>query len=494
VRLAKDVTIERRAPDHSGTADIRRAKGQNAAFGDHESARSMNEKAASTRRLTLLALLVIAVLAVPGAVYLAYSWSKGIETIGNVPDEEYRVQGIAWGEFYRNLLVSWARPSQPGAGDVRLQFCEMATRRLSTLLKQRPEIAPSELAVLRVNRDRTEAATLMSVPGRPLDRYPEESDYKEFAEADLRVAVMADEVDTIVVVRAPIRATSLPDDLEVRCALRYRNVKSERIRGENYYYAVVGGIFLFLLYAIFVTIYVLGRGEVSTIFRSKEKEIRLKAMGQVAEGIAHEVRNPLNGVSLMVQYLEKVQDKAGRKPRPEDFQRIHIEVGKIRKVIDNFVSFAKLREIELQEFDMGQLVQETIDSFAPTIADAKISVKRTTSGDLFCVADRPKLAQVVRTILENAIEAVKESSRREIAIDLSAEKNLVRLRVEDSGPSMTPSQIHQLFDPYAATTRANFGLGLTVARTVVESHGGSIRAVPGADFGCTIVVDLPRAF
>jgi signal transduction histidine kinase len=452
---------------------------------------AMNEKTPRSTRLLLIALVIAAALAVPGAMWLASTWAQQVESLSEFQPEALHAQGVSWGSFYRQMLESWRLPPA-GHGDITTQYAEEQVLKINDIFRRHREITPNELTVLRVGPDGQENV-LLSYPGRRREHYPPESAYVDAPEAALRVALEPGEYYTDIVVLGPLRPQFVPEPLVMRCVLRFVHVRAHAIRGRRAYFAAVGGLFVFLLYAIFVTIHILARGEVSQAFRAKEKEIRLRAMGQVAEGIAHEVRNPLNAVSLMVQYLERLPEKSGQRPSPQDFQRVYFELGKIRKVIDNFVSFAKLRELELSEWDVGRLLDDVLMHFDPVIQELGIKVQRESRGDLLISGDRPKLEQVLRSVVENAVEAVRTVAMRELLISASGGKKDVTVAIRDSGEGVSDQLLAAMFDPFVSTRPSAMGLGLTIARTVVESHGGSIQAA-AAPRGCVVTVVLPRRF
>lgn len=450
----------------------------------------MTEPTRRSRSLLLAALLVAAALGVPGAIFLASHWASEVEEITVIAPDQFRSQGLAWGVYCREILENAGRPAGVSAVGMVDDYAVSAFQALQEAFRAHPESTPLEVAVY----DLRHSEPILAFPRRFGSPPPGPEAFRSFEKLRLEVAHASGERSTDVFVTGPIRPTALPFEYSMRCVLRFDHPQALEIRGKNFYFAIIGGVFLFLLYVIFTAIYVLGRGEVSQLFRTKEKEIRLRAMGQVAEGIAHEVRNPLNAVSLMVQYLERLPEKSGARPGPDDFQRVYLELGKIRKVIDNFVSFAKLREIELTEWDAGELVDETVRHFEPLIAEIGIEIRRESRGDLRVTADRAKIAQVLRSIVENAVEAVRDAPAKELFITAIEGKANVTVAVRDSGEALPEKMFENMFDPFVSTRPSAMGLGLTIARTVVESHGGTIQAAAARPNGCVVTMNLPKSF
>ena len=229
-------------------------------------------------------------------------------------------------------------------------------------------------------------------------------------------------------------------------------------------------------------------------FTAKEKTIRLKAISSVAEGIAHEVRNPLNAISLNVQYLEKLGSKPGHQASPRDYQRVYRELGKIRKVVDNFVNFAKLRDLEITDIDMKEALNSALVDLKSRFRDEDVKLLRSEKGDLMLSADFPKLVQVIINILEQALDAIMDAENKVIEVEIVGEAKIVTVSVRDYGESHSEDSIKNMFDPYFSLRTSSLGLGLTTAKTVVESHGGKILAEGAPGGGCVVTLVFPRTF
>jgi len=256
------------------------------------------------------------------------------------------------------------------------------------------------------------------------------------------------------------------------------------------------GVFILgvVIYLLAVLGSLLSRSQERRLNRAREKAGRLRAVGAVAGGIAHEVRNPLNAISLRLQYLERRMRRTGECPTPEDYARIHLELGKIKKVVDGFVNFARARELTLEAVDLQELLAEVLKSFEPALEEGGIAHELRASGDVVCKVDRERIREVLQAVVANSLESMSEAGKGSLKIRVRGERKRVLVHVRDTGEVLGEGTVERIFEPYFTTRDHALGLGMTVARTLVESHGGSIEAAAVQGGGCLITVALPRSF
>ena len=246
------------------------------------------------------------------------------------------------------------------------------------------------------------------------------------------------------------------------------------------------------MYVLAAVTILLNRAQTRLLRTQHEKTTRLNAIGEVAGGIAHEVRNPLNAISLSVQYMQKLAERGDRQPSPQDYARIHLDLGRIRKVVDSFVKFARIRDMVVGTMDLGEVMDEALKRFAPEIDKADIRCEVSRAGDLQCSGDREKILEVFAGVLRNAIDAMRDREGGELRVRLAEASPGVKISVRDSGEITDETAINNIFEPSFGTRDSAMGLGMTVARTFVESHGGSISAAVAQGGGCVVTIELPR--
>jgi two-component system sensor kinase FixL len=216
---------------------------------------------------------------------------------------------------------------------------------------------------------------------------------------------------------------------------------------------------------------------------------RLTAMGEMASALAHELNQPLSAISNYmkgsrrllenragegdVQLLRDAMDKAGEQA---------LRAGQIIRRLRDFVARG---ETERRVEDVKKLVEE---ASALALVGAKDRGVRVTfafaPGVDFVLADKVQIQQVLLNLIRNAIEAMEDTQRRELTISTAqAESNMVKITVADTGTGIAPDISAQLFQPFVTTKRQGMGVGLSISRTIIEAHGGSITAGPAPGGG-----------
>lgn len=218
--------------------------------------------------------------------------------------------------------------------------------------------------------------------------------------------------------------------------------------------------------------------------RQKRAE-RLIAIGQMASGIAHELRNPLNVVRTSVFYLQNA-----RRPTPEKqaehLERIQRQVGVADGVITALSDFAKLPLPQFGPIAVGELIEETL-----TNVSASETVQIATQIDPSTPpieGDARQLYVVFSNLIRNALDAMPEGGVVTIASAVAGERVLIS--VSDTGCGIGAEEVRRVFEPFYSTKVRGIGLGLAICRAIVENHGGEIRVTSQVGKGTTFVVAL----
>ena len=214
-----------------------------------------------------------------------------------------------------------------------------------------------------------------------------------------------------------------------------------------------------------------------TAIRKMERDMkqseRLSLLGDTAASVAHEVRNPLNAISMAAQRLEEEYAAKGGMESAKNLSRIlRQEVKRLDGIVSQFLSLARPSELNLQKSDLNRLVTETL-ALAEGEA-ASISVMITTSlGEIpELMLDPDELKKAVINILRNGMEAAGEGGS--VSLSTRVDGDMVALRIEDTGKGMSSEQMEKIFQPYFTTKERGTGLGLSIAQRVVADHGGRI--------------------
>jgi two-component system sensor histidine kinase PilS (NtrC family) len=215
---------------------------------------------------------------------------------------------------------------------------------------------------------------------------------------------------------------------------------------------------------------------------------RLATVGQLAAGIAHEIRNPLAAISGSVELLRAA-------PTASDDDRalmaiVHREIQRLNAMIGDLLDYANPKPSQLIELDAALLVDEVVRVARGDAAFANVELVATLARPLRCRADPAKLRQVVWNLLGNAAE----SGGKRVAVDArSGDEGAVTIAVADDGAGISAEQLPRIFDPFFTTKQTGTGLGLATSHAVIAEHGGRIDVASAPGRGTTMTVILPVA-
>lgn len=217
---------------------------------------------------------------------------------------------------------------------------------------------------------------------------------------------------------------------------------------------------------------------------------RLAAVGRMAAGVAHEVRNPLSSIKGLALLLK---GKFSQESREFETTGLLIqEVERMNRTISELLSFARPASLDLQQVDVQELLSETLELVAADTAGEHISTSLQCERNLPAVlADRDRLSQVFINILLNGVQAMEKGGTLEIVARKSSSGKQVELQFRDSGKGIKPEHLSQLFFPYFTTKRGGTGIGLAISQKIIVDHGGTIRVESEPGSGTTVFVLLP---
>jgi two-component system, NtrC family, sensor histidine kinase HydH len=212
--------------------------------------------------------------------------------------------------------------------------------------------------------------------------------------------------------------------------------------------------------------------------------------GQMAAGIAHEVRNPLMAIKLLIQAL--ADGRTGDRLRPRDVQVLEEEIIRLEQIVESFLDFARPPRPDRKPVEIGPLVEQVVDRIRPRATLQNVAIEcRLPHRPIAAELDRNQLQQVLYNLLFNALDAQPAGGRIGVAVDADGEA--VIIGVEDDGPGLPPQVRDRVFEPFVSTKEAGMGLGLSICRRIVESHGGIIRAAEREGGGTEFTIRLPLA-
>jgi PAS domain S-box-containing protein len=222
---------------------------------------------------------------------------------------------------------------------------------------------------------------------------------------------------------------------------------------------------------------------------------KMASLGRVAAGIAHEIRNPLSGINIYLNTLQKLYDRGEEQKEKikEIFQHVKSASTKIESIIRRVMDFSKPSEPKFVSADINQPIEEAIKLTAVAMRKSGIQVDTALSEGLpKCQFDPQLIEVVIINLMNNAADAMKKiSGEKKIQVISSAKENHVAIRILDSGPGIPVKFREMVFDPFYTTKPDSTGIGLSLCHRIISDHGGSIRIETGKFGGAEFIIEIP---
>lgn len=219
---------------------------------------------------------------------------------------------------------------------------------------------------------------------------------------------------------------------------------------------------------------------------------KLASIGRISAGIAHEIRNALTSVKLNIQKLVQ-SDRLGETEK-EHLSISQEGIGQMEKFVKELLDFTRVSELNLARFSLEQILDESIKTLADTLELKKVVLEKSyEEGSPQVLVDADKLKQVFLNILRNAFEAVEEKGKINISLSLLKEQegSKIRVFISDNGCGIPEENRETIFEPFYTTKASGIGLGLPIARKIIEQHKGTIRVKENAAQGTSFEILIP---
>ncbi|MCS6976527.1 MAG: ATP-binding protein [Gemmatales bacterium] len=216
-------------------------------------------------------------------------------------------------------------------------------------------------------------------------------------------------------------------------------------------------------------------------------------LAELAGRLIHEIKNHLSTLSINLQLLgEDFNDPQNPKERRarQRIEKLQRECQRLTDLSNDFLRFARVGELERVPCSLAEVLDEMIDFFTPTAAQANITIRAFVPAELPRVAlDRQMFKQALLNLFLNAQQAMPEGG--ELTIQAESRDGSVILRLIDTGTGMTPEVMSEIFKPFFSTRPGGSGLGLPTTKRIIEAHGGTIGVQSEPGRGTMFTIQLP---
>lgn len=225
--------------------------------------------------------------------------------------------------------------------------------------------------------------------------------------------------------------------------------------------------------------------------RLREAE-HLSGIGQLSRSIAHEIRNPLNFISLSVDHIKekyKPTDNNDKEKFNSLISSIKQEIQRLNTLVENFLDYGKPLRLNRKEVDIGQLMNNVIELIHAKADNERIRITRDINTNQVLDADPELLKTCILNVILNAFQAMPNGGELSIKTELSDGK--FQILISDTGTGIKKDEISKVFDPFFTTKKNGLGLGLSMTKRVIEEHGGEVDINSTEGKGSKVIISLP---
>ena len=223
--------------------------------------------------------------------------------------------------------------------------------------------------------------------------------------------------------------------------------------------------------------------------RMRESE-RLAAVGRMAGGVAHEVRNPLSSIKGLALLLKNKFPQGSKEQATAEL--LIQETERMNRTITEMLSFTRPSVLNMERIDLGGLLEKSMALIRAEASENQIETILEVQPELRPVlGDADRLQQVLMNVLINGMQAMEQGGKLLITLKNREEGGVVELKIHDTGPGIGPELLSQVFYPYFTTKQAGTGLGLAISQKIIADHGGTIELESEPGVGTAVIIQLP---
>jgi len=229
----------------------------------------------------------------------------------------------------------------------------------------------------------------------------------------------------------------------------------------------------------------------------REEEIiqskKLASLGILTAGVAHELTNPLNNISMMAQNYIEFRESLSPAEQLELMAKVEGETERIQEIVKNLLDFSKPKEANLQETKINEVIDKTMKLVQNMLDISNIAAKlRLDEGLPMLYIDEHQIQQVLVNLITNAVQSMSSGGTLFIGTRLGRGGDSIEVTVKDSGRGISPEFLPHIFDPFFSTKgEGGTGLGLSISYGIIRNHKGEIRVESKPGVGTTFTIELP---
>lgn len=223
-----------------------------------------------------------------------------------------------------------------------------------------------------------------------------------------------------------------------------------------------------------------------------QRRERLADLGEMAAGVAHEIRNPLGGMQLFASLLDR--DLEDRPQERSIVRKMSAAIVGLDKIVNDILAFAGDAEPTMTTVCAGKLIKAALDHAAPQVESCgtKMIVDESFSSvELSC--DGAQIERALANLMLNAVDAAGPGGHVWVTREAGGDETRLGICVADDGPGIAPEVLHRVFNPFYTTKETGTGLGLAIVHRIAESNGGTVSAGARRGGGAAFVLSIPRA-
>ncbi len=214
---------------------------------------------------------------------------------------------------------------------------------------------------------------------------------------------------------------------------------------------------------------------------------KLATIGELATGVAHEVRNPLSGIGLA---LELMRDETENEEHRQTISDILQEISRLERIVKGLFQLGHPKSLQLIECTPNDIVERALNLVSMKAREKGVLIKRELSCNDQFIVDHEQIEQVVLNLLINGIDAT--GSFGEVKIGTRSSNGTVEIEVTDTGCGFSDEEMEKILQPFYSTKETGTGLGLAISNRIVEAHRGKLRISSRVGEGSTFIVEIPN--